>query len=67
MEPAFGQLEILRFYEPRFLHLLISRKALKSSTVASALATEENAFGSKTGVAASDSEATSRSQSRVCR
>ena len=57
-----------RFYEPKFLHLLISRKALKSLMVTSALAVEErNSSGSKNGVAVSDSEATSHSQSSVCR
>ena len=41
-----------RLYEPKFFHLLISRKALKSLTVTSALAIKErSAIESQNGVA----------------
>ena len=69
-EVAFRWLGIFRkFYEPKFLHLLISRKALKSLIVKSALAIEErNAFGSKNGVTVSDSDSgtTHHSFSKQC-
>ena len=46
------QIHIFRFYEPKFLHLLISRKALKSLTVSTALATKDrNVIESQNGIA----------------
>ena len=53
-EKLAEQTGILRrtFYKPRFLHLLISRKALKSLTVSTALATKDrNVIESQNGIA----------------
>ena len=46
------QIDTFRFYEPKSLHFLLSRRALKSFIATSALAIEErNAFWSTNGVA----------------
>ena len=41
-EQAFRKLDIFRFYESQFLHLLIPRETLTSLMVTSALAIKEN-------------------------
>ena len=60
------QIHIFRFYEPKFLHLLISRKALKPLMVTPVLATEEsNTLGSKNVIAMSDSDVTAAAAAKL--